>query len=150
VLVWDGGTVPRLYAVTAATRTVRWLTDLLPITGDIFGEFSSHLEPFFRDTNGFSADEIMRYHLSIAGKAMAYAALGRAEGDAFAVFDDVLAGFADVSAETSKAASVKLIGQRNELLPGLSDADLVATFQEYLGSRLLASLTTYLSGLRLP
>jgi carbamoyltransferase len=150
VLVWDGGTVPRLYAVTAATRTVRWLTDLLPITGDIFGEFSSHLDPFFRDTNSFSADEIMRYHLSIAGQAMAYAALGRVEEDAFGVFDNVLADFPDVSAENSKAASVKLIGRRNELLPGLSDADLIATFQEYLGCRLLASLTTFLRGLGLP
>jgi carbamoyltransferase len=150
VLVWDGGTVPRLYAVTAVTRTVRWLTDLLPITGDAFGEFSSHLDPFFRDTNGFSADEIMRYHLSVAGKAMAYAALGRVEEDAFGVFDDVLADFAEVSAQNSKAFSVKLTGRRDELLPGLSDADLIATFQEYLGCRLLASLTRFLRGLRLP
>jgi carbamoyltransferase len=150
VLVWDGGTAPRLYQVTAGTRTVRPLTDLLPITGDIFGEFSSHLDPFFRDTTGFSADEIMRYHLSVAGKAMAYAALGRVEEDAFGVFDDVLAGFPDVSAENSKAASVKLIGLRDELLPGLSDADLIATFQEYLGCRLLAGLTASLRGLGLP
>jgi carbamoyltransferase len=150
VLVWDGGTAPRLYSVTAATRTVRWLADLLPVTGDIFGEFSSQLDPFFRDTHGFTADEIMRYHLSVAGKAMAYAALGRAEEDAFGAFDAVLAEFPDVSAENSKAASVKLIGRRDELLPGLSDADLIATFQEYLGRRLLASLTTFLRGLDLP
>jgi carbamoyltransferase len=150
VLVWDGGTVPRLYAVTAATRTVRPLTALLPITGDMFGEFSSHLEPFFRDTDGFSADEIMRHHLSVAGKAMAYAAIGRVEEDAFPVFDSVLAEFPDASAENSKAASVKLIGRRGELLPGLSDADLIATFQEYLGGRLLDSLASYLPGLGLP
>lgn len=147
VLVWDGGTVPRLYAVTAATRTVRWLTDLLPLTGDIFGEFSSHLDPFSRDTTGFSADELMRYHLSVAGKAMAYAALGRAEEDAFGVFDDVLASFPGVSAENAKAASRALTGRRDALLPGLSDADLIATFQEYLGARLLAALTEYLDGL---
>lgn len=149
VLVWDGGTVPRLYSVTAATRTVRWLTDLLPITGDIFGELSSHLDPFFRDTSGFSADEIMRHHLSIAGKAMAYAALGRVEEDAFGVIDNVLADFPHVSAENSKAASLKLIGRRDELLPGLSNADLIATFQEYLGCRLLESLTAFLHGLGL-
>jgi carbamoyltransferase len=138
VLVWDGGTAPRLYAVTAATGTVRWITDLLPLTGDIFGEFSSHLAPFFRDTSGFSADQIMRHHLSVAGQAMAYAALGRVEEGAFGVFDDILAGFPDVSAENSKAASLTLIGRRGELLPGLSDADLIATFQEYLGGRLRA------------
>jgi carbamoyltransferase len=150
VLVWDGGTVPRLYEVTARPRLVRPLTALLPITGDIFGEFSSHLDPFFRDTDGFSADEIMRHHLSVAGKAMAYAALGRVEEDAFGVFDNVLAEFPDVSAENSKAASVKLIGRRDELLPGLSDADLIATFQEYLGGRLLRSLASFLRDLGLP
>jgi carbamoyltransferase len=153
VLVWDGGTVPRLYAVTAAAGTVRPLTDLLPITGDMFGEFSSHLDPFFRDTEGFTPDQIMRHHLSVAGKAMAYAALGRAEEEAYPVFDDVLAEFPYFSAESSKAASVKLIGmlgRRGELLPGLSDADLIATFQEYLGNRLLDSLTSCLRDLGLP
>lgn len=150
VLVWDGGTVPRLYEVTASTRAVRPLAALLPITGDMFGEFSSHLEPFFRDTDGFSPDQIMRHHLSVAGKAMAYAALGRVEQDAFPVFNKVFAEFTDVSAETSKAASVRLIGRRGELLPGLSNADLIATFQEYLGNRLLESLTSCLRDLGLP
>jgi carbamoyltransferase len=149
VLVWDGGTVPRLYEVRARARTVRPLTALLPITGDIFGEFSSHLDPFFRDTNGLSADEIMRHHLSVAGKAMAYAALGRAEENAFPILDNVLSEFPDVSAENSKAASVKLIGRRDELLPGLSDADLIATLQEYLGTRLLDSLASFLRDLGL-
>src|SRR3954451_6465108 len=152
VLVWDGGTVPRLYAVTAATGTVRPLTDLLPITGDMFGEFSSHLDPFFRDTDGFTPDQIMRHHLSVAGKAMAYAALGRPEEEAYPVFDDVLAEFPCFSAESSKAVSAKLtgmIGRRGELLSGLSDADLIATFQKYLGNRLVDSLTSCLRDLGL-
>jgi carbamoyltransferase len=80
---------------------------------------------------------------------MAYAALGRAEEDAFGVFDAVLADFPDVSAENSKKASLKVIGRRHELLPGLSDADLIATLQEYLGCRLLASLAAFLPGLGL-
>jgi carbamoyltransferase len=150
VLVWDGGTVPRLYAVTAETRTVLPLADLLPITGDMFGEFSSHHEPFFRDTAGFPADQLMRHHLSVAGMAMAYAALGQVEEDAFEVFDSVLAEFPNVSATNSKAASVKLIARRGELLPGLSDADMIATCQEYLGYRLLDSLAAVLLNLRLP
>jgi carbamoyltransferase len=149
VLVWDGGTAPRLYEVTARTGAVRAVTTLLPITGDIFGEFSSHLDPFFRGAQGFSPDEIMRHHLSVAGKAMAYAALGRVEEEAFPVFDNVLAQFPDVSAENSKAASMKLIGGRDELLPGLSNADLIATFQEYLGSRLMGRLSSFLRGQRL-
>jgi carbamoyltransferase len=142
VLVWDGGTVPRLYQVAARDRTVTSLAPLLPITGDIFGEFSSHFEPFFRPAEDFTAEEVMRHHLSIAGKAMAYAALGRAEESAFGVFDDLLASFPGTSPENAVAFSEKVAADRDDLLPGLSDADLIATFQEYLGSLLLQSLTS--------
>ena len=142
VLVWDGGTVPRLYWVAARDLTVTPLAPLLPITGDIFGEFSSHFEPFFTSTEGFTADQIMRHHLSIAGKAMAYAALGTAEESAFPVFDDLLASIPGTSPENAIVFSEKVSADRDELLPGLSDADLIATFQEYLGHLLLQSLTS--------
>jgi carbamoyltransferase len=141
VMVWDGGTVPRLYEVTARDRNVRAVTSLLPLTGDIFGEFSSRFEPFYRDTTGFSADEVMRNHLSVAGQAMAYAAIGRVEEDAFDVFDDLLAEFPGSSAENAVAFSEKTAADRDQLLPGLSDADLIATFQAYLGNLLLRSLS---------
>jgi carbamoyltransferase len=144
VLVWDGGTVPRLYAVRAATGDVRPVTDLLPVTGDSFGEFSAHFGPFVKDTSGFSPAQLMRHHLSIAGKAMAYAALGRTEESAFPVFDDLVAAFPNLSAENSKIFSERVAAERDVLLPGLSDADLIATFQAYLGHRLLASLSAAL------
>jgi carbamoyltransferase len=145
VLVWDGGTVPRLYEVTARDRTVRAVASLLPLTGDIFGEFSSRFEPFYQDTKGFSADDVMRHHLSIAGKAMAYAALGRVEEDAFPLFDDLLAEFPGSSPENAMAFSEKFAADRDQLLPGLSDADLITTFQAYLGNLLMRSLSA-LSG----
>jgi carbamoyltransferase len=141
VLVWDGGTVPRLYEVIAQDRTVRAVTSVLPLTGDIFGEFSSRFEPFYKDTTGFSADDVMRHHLSVAGKAMAYAALGRVEEDAFPVFDDILAGFPGSSPENAMVFSEKTAADRDQLLPGLSDADLIATFQAYLGDLLLRRLS---------
>jgi carbamoyltransferase len=149
VLVWDGGTVPRLYEVEAESRTIKSVAELLPITGDSFGEFSAHFEPFLKNTDGFSADEIMRHHLSIAGKAMAYAALGSVEECAFPVFDDIFASFPCVSAENSKVLGEKVAGHRHELLPGLSNADLIATFQAYLGNLLLKSLSSLMQhGLR--
>ena len=144
VLVWDGGTVPRLYAVQANTRTVTPAAALLPVTGDSFGEFSSQLDPFRKSTDGFSADEIMRHHLAIAGKAMAYAALGRVEESAFEVFDGIIAGFSSVSADNAKVLGEQVAVHRDELLPGLSDADLIATFQAYLGKHLLRSLSSLL------
>jgi carbamoyltransferase len=141
VLVWDGGTVPRLYDVQAKTRAVTPVAALLPITGDSFGEFSSQFDPFFKNTDRFSADESIRHHLSIAGKAMAYAALGNVEESAFRVFDTITAGFSDISPENAKSFGEAISARRNELVPGLSNADLIATFQAYLGNLLLQRLS---------
>jgi carbamoyltransferase len=140
VLIWDGGSVPRLYEVAARDRIVTPVAELLPITGDAFGEFSSHFDPFFSSTDGFSADEIMRHHLSIAGKAMAYAALGSVEESVFPVFDGIFSQFTGVSPENSREFAEQVAAGRDELFPGLSNADLIATFQAYLGGLLLRSL----------
>ncbi len=144
VLTWDGGSVPRLYQVSARAMAVTFVAAMLPITGDSFGEFSSQLDPFRKDADGFSADQRMRHHLSVAGKAMAYAALGRVEESAFGVFDKVYAGFPAINADNSKAFAEKITAQRQELLPGLSDADLIASYQAYLGNLLLQSLSGFL------
>jgi carbamoyltransferase len=149
VLVWDGGSVPCLYSVEAGTRTITPIAVLLPITGDSFGEFSSHFDPFRKSVDGFSADEIMREHLSVAGKAMAYAALGKIEESSFAIFDKLENDFPSVSPENAKIFSERLVIRRDELLPGLSDADLIATYQAYLGDRLLQSISSLLQS-RLP
>jgi carbamoyltransferase len=141
VLVWDGGTVPRLYEVTARNHAVRAVASVLPLTGDIFGEFSSRFEPFYTNVGGFSADQVMRHHLSVAGKAMAYAALGRVEESAFSVFDDLLAGLPGSSPENAMVFSEKTAADRAQILPGLTDADLIATFQAYLGDLLLRKLS---------
>jgi carbamoyltransferase len=141
VLVWDGGTVPRLYHVEAETRIVTAVAALFPITGDSFGEFCSQFDPFLKNTDGFSADESVRHHLSIAGKAMAYAALGKVEESAFPVFDDITDSFPGMSPENATAFGHKISAHRNELLPGLSNADLIATFQAYLGNLLLRKLS---------
>jgi carbamoyltransferase len=144
VLVWDGGSVPRLYDVEAKTRTITPVAALLSITGDSFGEFSSHFDPFLKSTDGFSADEIMRHHLSVAGKAMAYAALGKVEESAFSIFDKIEDDFPAASPENSKLFSERVAIHRDELLPGLSTADLIATFQAYLGDILLRSFSALL------
>ncbi|HXL95880.1 MAG TPA: carbamoyltransferase N-terminal domain-containing protein [Streptosporangiaceae bacterium] len=146
VLVWDGGSAPRLYLVEAAARSVTALAVLLPLTGDSFGEFSSFYDPFVKDTDGLSADEKMRHHLSIAGKAMAYAALGTTEESAFPVFDEITRTFTAASAENSRVLAAAIAERRDELLPGLSPADLIATFQAYLGSILLTSMSRLLTG----
>lgn len=144
VLVWDGGIVPRLYHVAAATRTVTPVAKVLPITGNTFADFSAQFDPFYTDTTGMDADQIMRTHLSVAGKAMAYAALGSVAEDAFGVFDDILAAVPEVTPENAKAIGEKVAGNRDELFPGLTNADLIATFQAYLGTLLARQLSVLL------
>ncbi|GAA0603121.1 carbamoyltransferase [Kutzneria viridogrisea] len=141
VLVWDGSMVPRLYHVRADTRAVTPIASLLSVTGNSFADFSSRFEPFNRSTEGFTPDEVMRHHLSIAGKAMAYAALGRVEPEAFGVFDEIIASFPTVSTDNAKLVGEKVAVNREQLLPGLSNADLIASFQAYLGEVLLRGLT---------
>lgn len=141
VLVWDGGTVPRLYEVNAQKRSVVPVAALLPLTGNSFGDFSGQFEPYWRSTEGMTADEIWRYRLSIAGKAMAYAALGTVEDSAFGVFDDLLGTFPGTDHGNARALGEKVASNRDLLFPGMSNASLIATFQAYLGNLLVERLT---------
>jgi carbamoyltransferase len=141
VLVWDGGTVPRLYEVKSANRSVFPIAALMPLTGNSFGDFSWQFGPFRRPTDGLTADEIWEYRLSIAGKAMAYAALGTVEESAFSLFDELIGAFPSAAHGNAKVLGEKIASNRDELFQGMSDADLIATFQAYLGNVLLARMT---------
>lgn len=148
VLVWDGGMVPRLYEVRAAERSVTLVSALFPITGNAFADFSGRFDPFYRpDADHLSADEGVLHHLSIAGKAMAYAALGRVERDVFSVFDELFAGFTSIGPDSVKILASKIADSREQLVPGLTDVDLIATFQDYLGSLLVRRLTSVIARL---
>jgi carbamoyltransferase len=149
VLVWDGGIAPRLYQVSAAEATIRPVAPLLPIVGNIFPDFCGHFAPFHKDTSAMSTEDYMRHHLEIAGKAMAYAALGSVAHDAFTIFDRLFDGFTTISMDNAFALGEKVVANREELLPGLSDADIIATFQAYLGDKLHQALTRVVS-LRFP
>jgi carbamoyltransferase len=142
VLVWDGGTTPRLYSVDGATRTVRLVSSLLPVPGNYFSDFCSYFEPFYRDTAGMERETRVRHHLSVAGKAMAYAALGKAEPSVFKVFDQLIADFPTISPDNAFALGEKVVANRDQIMPGLSNADIIATFQEYLGEAITARLAS--------
>ena len=147
VLVWDGIITPRLYRVAAATREVTFVEALMPVFGGSFAAFCARFEPFLRETDDdMSSDRFIRHHLSVAGKAMAYAAQGRVESGAFAVFDDLMAEFRGIPVDRVGALGDKVAANRDELMPGLSNADLIATYQAYLGHRLLERLISVVRG----
>jgi len=140
ILIWDGGMAPRLYQVTARTLSARPVGTLLPLIGNIFGDFCGCFEPFAVDQTDWTEDQSLYYRLATAGKAMAYAALGQVEENAFSYLDKVIDGLPRVSADNAEVIAQRVINDRADYLRGMSNADIVSTFQAYLGKRLLKSL----------
>lgn len=142
MLVWDGLIVPWLSEVNAAAResTLVSVSPLLPVIGNSFADFSAQFEPFLSNTDALSSDEAIRHHLSIAGKAMAYAALGRIDTEAFPRTPLIIGGFCAITMDNARMLGAKGASNRDQLIPGLSNVDIIATFQAYLGTHLLRRL----------
>ncbi|MGY3622082.1 nodulation protein NodU [Bradyrhizobium sp. USDA 10063] len=79
-LVWDGCIFPRLYYVER--RGARFIECLFPIIGHAYAVAGQHFGPY-RQANRVSWD------LGIAGKLMAYIALGSADEEIVAVFQEL-------------------------------------------------------------
>ncbi|MFD4669583.1 carbamoyltransferase N-terminal domain-containing protein [Lentzea sp. NPDC058450] len=141
VLVWDGIITPRLYLVRAETREVTFVEALMPVFGGSFAAFCARFEPYLRPYEDMTSEPAIRHHLSVAGKAMAYAAKGTVDTGAFAVFDKLMAELSDITVDRVGVLGDKVAANRDELMPGLSNADLIATYQAYLGHQLLDRLT---------
>jgi carbamoyltransferase len=141
VLVWDGAMTPRVYYVDPRAGTIRSLGPVLPVLGNTFADFCANFEPFYSpDYKGAGkmadARQLM-YHLAIAGKAMAYAALGTADEELFGAFDELLGKYSTVTRGNAFDLGAEIAQNRVALAPGRSNADLIATFQAYLGVRLV-------------
>ncbi|MGY3533270.1 MULTISPECIES: nodulation protein NodU [Bradyrhizobium] len=79
-LVWDGSIFPRLYYVEP--RGARLVRSLCPMIGQAYAAAGLHFGPY-RQPNRTSWD------LGIAGKLMAYIALGSVDEDAVAIFQEL-------------------------------------------------------------
>lgn len=124
VLIWDGGMYPRLYFVKAMTGEIENLGPLFLMIGNIYTIFSQHFGPF-KVSGSFAKDD-----LSVAGKVMAYIALGEVKRELFSFFDQVYEqcydkpmGFANVLANKFKQM---IAGQRYR------DEDIMRSFHTYL------------------
>lgn len=146
-LVWDGGMLPRLYRVRPEPFTVEFLEPIFGLLGDTFTYFCMELEPFYRDRQEMDEAAFVQHHLQVAGKAMAYAGLGSVDEDAVRLMDKMVA---ELGAEfLDPTIGSKLAHRRGELFPGLSSADLIADFQEYIGRLLVSALADAVAGLDL-
>jgi len=91
ILVWDGGMFPRLYYFNAETERIENLGSLFLLHGHIYAIFARHFEPFNREKKE-------RYGgLSVAGKVMAYIALGRVRDELIQYFTDVYESHLELS-----------------------------------------------------
>jgi carbamoyltransferase len=132
VLVWDGGMYPRLYFCDAKADSIENLGPIFLLIGNIYTIFSQHFGPF--KVNGNFAKD----NLSVAGKVMAYIALGKVRRELFKIFDDIYVesydipmGFANLFANEFKKKVRK---------HGYSDEDILCTFHFYLQELLLNKL----------
>lgn len=140
VLVWDGGMSPRVYHVSPDDFAVTPVARLFGMVGNIYPDFCRYFRAFQSKATGLSEDAKMRQYLEVSGKAMAYAALGSVKEDVFAYFDDLYERSGPITRGNIHAFGDSVAADRDGLLAGLSDADVIATFQAYVGGLLVRSL----------
>jgi carbamoyltransferase len=132
ILVWDGGMYPRLYFFNGSTKSVENLGPIFLLIGNIYTIFSQHFGPF-KTKGNFAKDS-----LSVAGKVMAYIALGEVRRDLFPLFEEIYnnhydapMGFANLFANEFK----KRVDREK-----YSDEDILCTFHQFLGEMLVQKL----------
>jgi carbamoyltransferase len=137
LVVWDGGTAPCLYHFTPDGPALRPLRYLTPVLGLLYPVFASNLARF-----GGSKQDRESLLLSVSGKAMAYAALGKSSPELVSVMERTtrLVPPSDVVGLERWTRKV-LTSPEAE---GLSDASRMASLEEYLGWTLVAALETFL------
>jgi carbamoyltransferase len=134
VLVWDGGMPATLYLADPVARSVRALGVVLDITGALYPTFAACL-PLFELPP--SADP--EAYLPVSGKAMAYAGTGRADEAGVAECARVFGQYGRTLHRSAGARwSREVIAALREM--GLSDADMIACMQEFVGQELVSGL----------
>ncbi|KOU21882.1 hypothetical protein ADK52_22605 [Streptomyces sp. WM6372] len=157
VVAWDGAVSPRLYWVDPKEYSVKSLGPLMWMSGNMFADFCSHFEPFYsptyEDVDGRHDEASLLNHLGIAGKAMAYAALGSVHHSTFSYFDAFFGSLQGVSRSDAFELGKRVVDERGGIFEGpssragvfhgLTGADIVASFQHYLGRLLCDRLTDF-------
>lgn len=132
VVVWDGGMFPRMYYVDIKNNNIENFGPLFLLIGNVYTIFSQHFGPF-KTHSTFAKDD-----LSIAGKVMAYIALGKCRPELFDSFDEVY----DECYDTPMGFANLLAKKFKELIKGkgFSDEDILATFHVYLENILIEKI----------
>ncbi|WBO65110.1 carbamoyltransferase N-terminal domain-containing protein [Streptomyces camelliae] len=149
VLVWDGGLFPRLYWVEAGR--VENGGELFPMIGHAYATAGHHFGPFRRTEQSANVDD-----LTIAGKLMAYIALGRAREEVLVILRETfhkvfesdspeaveyrrtVGGFGSLFERSMPPLHRFYDEVRERVAPsGISDEDVLASVHTFLGELLL-------------
>ncbi|KOG32611.1 carbamoyltransferase N-terminal domain-containing protein [Streptomyces resistomycificus] len=140
VLSWDGWMFPFLYYVDGPSRKVTSCGPLMPVIGDSYLQLGQLFAPF---------DEPIEYPhiLGLAGKIMAYIALGEVREEAVrhidqtidAAFGEVLAGRPDDDRFYQVGNGIEILKRikKNVALDGVEPADMLASIHHALSDRLV-------------
>lgn len=145
-LTWDGMIYPRLYYVDPCGA--RFIDCLFPLIGHIYAAAGAHFGPY---TNRYGEDD-----LGIAGKLMAYIALGSADEDIITVFRELYEErfaadaeharryHAESGEKPSMAAIHNFFRESALRLKAKRPEDVLASFHCFLERLLIREMTTVL------
>ncbi|WP_459209771.1 carbamoyltransferase N-terminal domain-containing protein [Aquimarina rhabdastrellae] len=145
ILVWDGGMFPQCFFFNAATKTIDNLGSIFHIKGDSYASFASNYKPFINFEKG---------GLSIAGKVMAYIALGKCIPEVLEFFKTSFNKNEEEISNDKITDLSGLLGKSIGLLKefviygeinGIEAVDLMATYHIFLRDILLEKLTDLVS-----
>lgn len=138
ILVWDGGMPPQLFYYKYQENKVENLGPLFPFIGYMYINFSQEFEPF----------NLLQKHLSVAGKVMAYIALGKFDPVIMAKFKEI---YAELNEDAEDLAlnidlvaiiTAEFIRQAKEFSDNekIEHANMLATFHVFLQDLLIENL----------
>jgi carbamoyltransferase len=154
ILVWDGGLFPRLYWLDPDEGVTNG-GELFPLIGHSYAMAAHHFGPYRRDHETQTVDD-----LSVAGKMMAYIALGRPQEAALRVLRDTyiehfeadtprvaeyrqrIGGFGSNAEPSHRYVHAFYRDVRGRLSDvELTDADILASVHQLLEDLLIEKLT---------
>ncbi len=138
-LVWDGGMLPRLYVMRPDVPELAFVRPLFGFVGNVYPVFGSYFGPFVPGGGTPTHDTLPDATLlDLSGKVMAWAGLGNVDEDLTKLFDEVYAEKLslrwDFLFDFTRAVYERLPR------PGTRDEDVIASFQAWIGSRLVDAL----------
>lgn len=153
ILIWDGGMLPHLFYFDQSSKELKNLGNPFYIIGLLYSFFATHFEPFligFTEANS----------LSVAGKVMAYIALGKCNQELLSSFNNIYNYYSskfEIANTTSKQAFDSTFELSNKFVfvakakqlkdNNLSAADILATVHSFLGNLLLNEIKNTIDAL---